>query len=74
MKECFDIERCLQRISVYKGGPRDLASVASTLEEIKEIRKLILAGNLKKIRGGRYSFLYQVIRRDTQFPSTSKRG
>lgn len=44
LKGCFDIERCLQRISVSKGGPRDLAAIASTLEDIIEIKTLLLKG------------------------------
>eukprot|EP01125_Pyxidicula_operculata_P018355 TRINITY_DN6515_c0_g1_i2.p1 TRINITY_DN6515_c0_g1~~TRINITY_DN6515_c0_g1_i2.p1 ORF type:complete len:912 (-),score=133.29 TRINITY_DN6515_c0_g1_i2:287-3022(-) len=45
LKICFDIERCLQRISLDRGGPRDLSSIVSTLSSAKRIRESILKYN-----------------------------
>ncbi|KAL6077109.1 DNA mismatch repair protein MutS [Balamuthia mandrillaris] len=41
LKECYDMERCLQRISLAKGSPRDLAAIASTLQQARVIRQLL---------------------------------
>ena len=50
LRECHDLERCLQRLSFDKGGPRDLESVAVTLSQTKELEELLNSLQL----GGKY--------------------
>lgn len=38
---CYDIERCLQRLTLGRGGPRDLHSIAITDEYVKKISEQI---------------------------------
>lgn len=38
---CYDLERCLQRLTLGRGGPRDLLSIAITDEYVKKIADLI---------------------------------
>ncbi len=42
LRECYDVERILSRLSSGRGGPRDLMSIAQTLDVIPEIRNLII--------------------------------
>ena len=37
LSECADLERCLQRIQVRRGSPRDLSSIGKTLIEIEKL-------------------------------------
>ena len=41
LRACPDLERALSRLSVGRGGPRDLLSVAQALTQADEIRRLI---------------------------------
>lgn len=41
LKSCADLERCLSRLSLKRGGPRDLLAVADTLLKVKDIRLLL---------------------------------
>ena len=41
LKECHDIERALQRISLSRASPRDLVHVASTLNISNKIKKIL---------------------------------
>ena len=47
LKQCNDVERCMQRLSLDKGGPRDLAAVGRTL-----LRASDLAVELERVDGG----------------------
>lgn len=47
LKSCPDLERAMSRLSVGRGGPRDLAAVRDALEQAFQI-KLIIQGDLKK--------------------------
>lgn len=42
LRECHDIERTLSRLSSGRGGPRDLMSIAQTLDMVPQIKNLIL--------------------------------
>jgi DNA mismatch repair protein MutS len=37
MKECSDLERCLQRLKLNRGGPRDLLAIATTVAAVKSV-------------------------------------
>lgn len=41
LSEVFDLERNLQRLSIGVGTPKDLKNVASTIEEAKQLEKLV---------------------------------
>lgn len=42
LKKCFDVERCVQRLALGKGGPRDLLSVAQTVQTWDALATLLL--------------------------------
>ena len=44
MKECHDTERSLQRLSLNKGGPRDLSAIALTLQQLPDIIRQLSQG------------------------------
>jgi DNA mismatch repair protein MutS len=53
LKNCTDIERSVSRLSLGRGGPRDLAQVGETLALIPRIKNLIFAyGRYKKLLNG----------------------
>lgn len=41
LKSCPDIERALSRLSLGRGGPRDLANIKTTLELIPKLKNLL---------------------------------
>lgn len=41
LKECHDIERCMQRVFLNKCGPRDLVHICSTLARAQQIQTLL---------------------------------
>lgn len=41
LKGCPDLERAMSRLSVGRGGPRDLAAVRDALEQSSEIKRII---------------------------------
>jgi len=41
MQHCADIERALARLSLERGGPRDLAAIRATLSQTVELHRLI---------------------------------
>lgn len=41
LKSCSDLERCLSRLSLKRGGPRDLLAIADTLFTVVDIRLLL---------------------------------
>ena len=43
LKSCPDIERAMSRLSVGRGGPRDLAAVGQALDQAFQIREIIEA-------------------------------
>lgn len=43
MKECSDIERCVQRLNLKRGSPRDLLAISSTIGVVRELFKCIVA-------------------------------
>eukprot|EP01124_Arcella_intermedia_P002027 TRINITY_DN11115_c0_g1_i2.p1 TRINITY_DN11115_c0_g1~~TRINITY_DN11115_c0_g1_i2.p1 ORF type:complete len:644 (-),score=163.40 TRINITY_DN11115_c0_g1_i2:3-1883(-) len=45
MRACHDLERCLQRLTLGRGGPRDLAAIASTLTEMSHIKEEVIHYN-----------------------------
>ncbi len=51
LKRCPDLERAMSRLSVGRGGPRDLAAVRDALDQSFEIRRII-ESNLTKIELG----------------------
>lgn len=44
LRQCADIERALARLSLDRGGPRDLAAIRDTLAQTVRLHKLISAG------------------------------
>jgi DNA mismatch repair protein MutS len=42
LKKCYDMERCLQRISLGRGNPRDLQQIGISLRESIAIKNYIL--------------------------------
>lgn len=51
LKKCPDLERAMSRLSVGRGGPRDLAAVRDALDQSFEIRRII-ESSLTKIELG----------------------
>lgn len=51
LKKCPDLERAMSRLSVGRGGPRDLAAVRDALGQSFEIRRII-ESNLSKLETG----------------------
>jgi DNA mismatch repair protein MutS len=43
LRHCPDIERALSRLTLGRGGPRDLAALRETLGQIDEVRRLVAA-------------------------------
>lgn len=43
-KECPDMERALGRLSIGRGGPRDLAAILQTLRALPQIKTTVLKG------------------------------
>ena len=52
LKQCADMERILSRLSVLRGGPRDLVSLATSLIQAKEIVHLIEKQDLSDLPAG----------------------
>ncbi len=46
LRRCPDVERALSRLSLGRGGPRDLAAVRDALAEAPGLRERLLAGGL----------------------------
>nr|WP_237051303.1 DNA mismatch repair protein MutS [Magnetospirillum sp. ME-1] len=46
LKRCPDVERALSRLSLGRGGPRDLANVRDALAEIPNLRTLVTQAHL----------------------------
>nr|Q2WAN4.2 RecName: Full=DNA mismatch repair protein MutS [Paramagnetospirillum magneticum AMB-1] len=46
LKRCPDVERALSRLSLGRGGPRDLANVRDALAEIPALRMLVTQSHL----------------------------
>lgn len=44
LKQCADIERALARLSLERGGPRDLAAIRDTLSQTVQLHALISKG------------------------------
>lgn len=42
LKKCHDIERCLQRLSLRRGSPRDLAAIGTTIGEAQKLKQFLL--------------------------------
>jgi DNA mismatch repair ATPase MutS len=43
MKECSDIERCVQRLNLKRGSPRDLLAISTTIGVVRDLFKCILS-------------------------------
>ena len=48
LRQCADIERALARLSLDRGGPRDLACIRDTLMQTVQLHKVIHAAELPK--------------------------
>ncbi len=46
LQRCADIERAIARLSLERGGPRDLAAIRDTLAQTVQLHKLLNAGDL----------------------------
>lgn len=46
LKRCPDVERALSRLSLGRGGPRDLAAVRDALGQIPHLRNILASGGL----------------------------
>jgi len=46
LRQCADIERALARLSLDRGGPRDLACIRDTLAQTVQLHKLIYSSTL----------------------------
>lgn len=42
LKRCHDIERCLQRLSLRRGSPRDLNAIGITIGEAQKLKQFLL--------------------------------
>lgn len=42
LKSCADIERCMARLSLERGGPRDLAAIRDTLAQAAGLARILL--------------------------------
>ncbi len=49
MRQCADVERCLARLSLGRGGPRDLSAIRDTLAQTVSLCRLINQSDLPKI-------------------------
>jgi DNA mismatch repair protein MutS len=47
LKRCPDVERALSRLSLGRGGPRDLANVRDALAQIPALRTILASGGLE---------------------------
>lgn len=48
LKSCPDVERAVSRLSLGRGGPRDLANIKTTLEIVPQVKNLMLSFKDKK--------------------------
>lgn len=48
LKSCPDVERAVSRLSLGRGGPRDLANIKTTLEIVPQVKNLILSFKTEK--------------------------
>ena len=51
-RRCPDVERALSRLSLGRGGPRDLAAVRDALREAGQVRGLLHGGSLRPLPDG----------------------
>ncbi len=52
LRRCPDVERALSRLSLGRGGPRDLAAVRDALREAGQVRGLLHGGGLRPLPEG----------------------
>ena len=51
LKGCGDLERCLSRLSLKRGGPRDLLLIAETLSKVVDVRLLLADPSATSLAG-----------------------
>lgn len=56
LRSCYDIERCLQRLSLQRGGPRDIGAIADTVTFLGEVRQLISTYNTEYLNSNEKKF------------------
>lgn len=49
LKSCPDVERAVSRLTLGRGGPRDLANIKTTLAAIPKIKNLLLAAGAEAL-------------------------
>ena len=49
LKSCPDVERAVSRLTLGRGGPRDLANIKTTLAAIPKIKNLLLAAGTEAL-------------------------
>ena len=49
LKSCPDMERSLSRLSLGRGGPRDLAAIKTTLGSVPKLKNILIGGSGKQI-------------------------
>jgi DNA mismatch repair protein MutS len=52
LRRCPDVERALSRLSLGRGGPRDLAAVRDACHEAGQVRGLLHGGGLRPLPAG----------------------
>ncbi|KAG2377538.1 hypothetical protein C9374_009054 [Naegleria lovaniensis] len=48
LKNCYDMERSIQRLSLSRGSPKDLYSVAATILQCKNLKELLQSNQTKR--------------------------
>lgn len=56
LRSCYDIERCLQRLSLQRGGPRDIGGIADTVTFLSEVRQMISTYNTEYLNSNEKKF------------------
>ncbi|WP_152415438.1 DNA mismatch repair protein MutS [Caenispirillum salinarum] len=85
LKRCPDVERALSRLSLGRGGPRDLANVRDALDQVPGLRVAITESGLAAVpkalsavceRLGRHDVLVERLARalDTDLPMLARDG
>jgi DNA mismatch repair protein MutS len=85
LKQCPDVERALSRLSLGRGGPRDLANIRDTLGQVPGLRVTITESGLATVpkalkavceRLGRHDVLVDRLARalDTDLPMLARDG
>ena len=48
LKNCYDIERAIQRLSMSRGSPKDLFTVAATVSQCQQLKEIIMENEARR--------------------------